>query len=36
VFLLLEESIGMWPMIGGAIIIVAITTRSILYKTKTH
>jgi drug/metabolite transporter (DMT)-like permease len=36
VFLLLGESIGMWPMIGGAIIIVAITTRSILYKTKTH
>jgi drug/metabolite transporter (DMT)-like permease len=36
VFLLLGESIGMWPMIGGAIIIVAITTRSLLYKTKTH
>jgi drug/metabolite transporter (DMT)-like permease len=36
VFLLLGESIGMLPMIGGAIIIVAITTRSILYKTKTH
>ncbi len=36
VFLLLGESIGMWPMIGGAIIIVAITTRSILYKTETH
>lgn len=36
VFLLLGESIGMWPMIGGAIIIVAITTRSILYKTKIH
>ena len=36
VFLLLGESIGMWPMIGGAIIIVAITTRSILYKIKTH
>lgn len=36
VFLLLGESIGMWPMIGGAIIIVAITTRSILYKTKPH
>lgn len=36
VFLLLGESIGMWPMIGGAIIIVAITTRSILFKTKTY
>lgn len=36
VFLLLGESIGMWPMIGGAIIIIAITIRAILYRTKTQ
>jgi drug/metabolite transporter (DMT)-like permease len=36
VFLLLGESIGIWPMIGGAIIIIAITIRAILYRTKTQ
>jgi drug/metabolite transporter (DMT)-like permease len=36
VFLLLGESIGTWPMIGGAIIIIAITIRAILYRTKTQ
>ena len=36
VFLLLGESIGILPIIGGAIIITAITIRAILYRTKTQ
>ena len=36
VFLLLGESIGILPMFGGAIIIIAITIRAILYRTKTQ